>query len=108
MTSDNAEDGVETEARALAQWFGREEWLKDPALDTIRDARSVVDNFNVQIPVIARSTNRQLSLRGFLLLTDGIDRINEQISPDLVEFAASRTNLGDGTIVVAHDFDPAL
>src|SRR5947209_6811689 len=83
MLFHNSLHGVEAEAGAFSNSFGGEERLKDVRLYCGRDSRSIVSNLNHDAPVVAISSNSQLTFPAHR-----INGIVDQVGPYLIELAA--------------------
>ena len=75
--------------------FGGEEWLEDMGLHFRRDAWPVIADLD-QYPIqFARGADAQ-----FTLAVHSVDSIVDEVGPDLVQLAAVRADLRQGTIEI--------
>ena len=79
----DALDGVEAETGALSDALGGEKRFEDMGADVRWNSRTVVDDLDHDPLVIAIRADFQ-----FALAIHGVDRIVDQVGPNLVEFAA--------------------
>ena len=87
VVADQAPDDVEAQAGALPDRLGGEERIEDALADLGRDAGSVVDDADDDaLPLAVR---RHLDAAG---IRDGIERVVDQVRPDLVELADEAAN----------------
>src|SRR5205814_6174919 len=77
VTDDQSQTGTGADA------FGGEKWLEDARLEVRRNASTVVHDLDDQLIVFQESADANLT--GTI---DRIDRIINQIGPDLIEFAS--------------------
>jgi hypothetical protein len=81
----NSLDGVQTEACALPNSFGGEKGLKDVGLYLVRNPWAVIANLNHNATIVAVGSDAELAFS-----PHGVNRVIDNIGPDLVEFAAKR------------------
>src|SRR5258708_7166703 len=85
MAANNPVNGVQSYSSALADVLGREEWLKEMRFHHVGNTGSTVDNLNETEIELSGSSNYQITLTAH-----GIDRIVNEIGPDLVQLASAR------------------
>src|ERR1700685_4814540 len=81
----NSLDRVQAQARASPHSFGREKRFKDVGLYLFRNSWTVVADLDYYATVIAIGSGAQ-----FALAVHRVNRIIDNVGPDLVEFAAKR------------------
>src|SRR5258705_11985109 len=91
--TDDAVTDDQAKAGACADGFGREKRLEHARLDLRRNARAVVHDLDDELIVFQRSADTDLARA-----IDGSDRIINEISPHLIEFAAISPDPRHGAI----------
>src|SRR5262245_9676041 len=79
---------VEAESGTLADRLGREEWIEDARLDVVGNAGPAVANLDAHRIQSALGDDPQ-----FALTAHSVNRIVNQVGPNLVEFASVGANL---------------
>src|SRR5580658_6749074 len=92
----DALDRVQTEARALANAFGSKKRLEDVGLHFFGNSRPIVADFDHGATVVAVSSDAKLAGS-----VHGVDRVVDNVRPDLVELAAKRIHEERNEIVLA-------
>src|ERR1700722_2797733 len=93
MLADNPVHRVESEARAFTHWLGRKERVENAALDLGRDTGAVVDDVDQHERAVSRGANGDLTTGRLGLFRQRVDRVVDQVSPDLVELASLTADL---------------
>src|SRR5690242_15155017 len=103
MLLHNSLDGVQPESGALPDAFGGEERLEDVGLHVSRNSWPVVANFHDYAGIVTVGSHSKLAFAAH-----GVNRIVDQVGPDLVEFAAERIHEQRNTLVIAFHRDTVL
>ena len=99
MLLHNSLDGVQAEARTFPDSFRREERLKDVGLHLVGNSRTVIANLNHSATVVAIGSDAKLALS-----VHRVNRVINDVGPDLVEFAAKRIHQeGIALVIALHD-----
>src|SRR6202789_1330372 len=94
----NALDRVEAQARAFPNSFGREKRFEDVGLYLFRNSWTVVANLDYYATVIAIGSDAK-----FALAVHRVNRVIDNVGPDLVEFASKRIyEEGNALVVTLH------
>ncbi len=88
--ADDALDGVEAEAGAVADALGGEEGFEDVGLNVLGNAGAVVDDFHQNVIAFVGDADAQ-----FALIFHGVGGVVDKVGPDLIEFAAVGGDFGD-------------
>src|SRR5262245_58550536 len=87
MLLDNPVDGVQPQSGALALRLGGEEGFEDATLNFWRNAGAVIADFDENVIWLGRRANPQVALA-----VHRVDRVDDQVGPDLIERAAVSGN----------------
>src|SRR5579872_104172 len=96
MLPDNPLHCVKAQARALADSLSGEEGLNNMRLYFGRNAVAVVSNLNYNAAVIAIGPDSK-----FTIAAHGINRVVDEVGPDLIEFTAERIHQQRNRLVIA-------
>src|SRR5437660_1770165 len=96
MLLHNSLNGVEAEAGAFANSLGGKKRLKDVGLYLAGNSRAVIADLNYYATVIAVGSDAKLAFA-----VHGVNRVINNVSPDLVELAAKRIHEKRNALVVA-------
>lgn len=80
---------VETQSGPLSGRLGREKWIEDPWLDVLRYTRSVILDLHDHTLFFLIGPDRKLALS-----IEGIDRVIDDVRPDLIELTGIGFNVG--------------
>src|SRR6185503_19526995 len=103
MFADDACDGVQAQTSPLADLFRSEEWFEDARPRGSRYSRTIVANLNQNISRFALGAYLQ-----FTAFAHRIDRVNNQVGPNLIELTAISLNLRQRLSILARDGDVFL
>src|ERR1700735_5865784 len=102
MLPDDALDGVQAEAGAFADAFGGEKGLKDVGLDFGGNSRAVVRELDHCATVVGEGSDAKLTGSAHR-----VNRVVNNVGPDLVELATKRIHQeGNGMVVALHRHAP--
>ena len=90
VVADQAPDDIEAQPRALADLLGGEERLEHARADVIWNARPVVYDADDDALAVAGRGDVDLARLG-----NGIERVVDQVRPDLIELAGKATDAGE-------------
>lgn len=79
MFSDDSLHGIESQARALAHTFRREERFKDVSLNLGRDAGAIISDLNYYATIVAVGSHSKRA--GTAHRVDGVI---DEVGPDLI------------------------
>lgn len=91
---------IETEPGAMADILGGEEGIEDPVAQLAGDPRSVVGDLHLGAVSVQPGAQGDRAL-----LTERIDRVVDQVGPDLVELGPARDQRRQGGVVITCDRD---
>ena len=95
----NPLDSVEPEASTFPHSFRREERLKDVGLHLVGNSRTVIANFDYSATVVAIGSDAKLALS-----VHSVNRVIDELGPDLAELAAKRIHQeGIALVIALHD-----
>src|SRR5271163_4421846 len=92
----NSLDGVQAEARAFPNSFGCEKRLKDVRLHLAGNSWAIVANLNYNATVVLVGSDAQLAF-----CVHCVNRVVNDVGPDLVELAAKRIHQQRNALVIA-------
>ena len=95
-------DDIEPQPGAGAHALGREEGLEDSLLDLQRHARTIVGDLDFDAVLGPRRAERELALA-----SHRVDRVVDQVGPDLVQLGTVTGDARQLRVVVARDGDIA-
>src|SRR4051812_21535241 len=103
MLAHDARSGIQSQPRSLANAFGGEKWFKDVWQDFIRNPGTVVRNLHHYACVFTIGAEAKLTLA-----THRVNRIVDNVGPDLVQFAAKGIHEEWNPLIVTLDRNSAL
>src|SRR5581483_5790947 len=101
--NDDVVGDMQTQARAESDGLGRKERVKNARLNIGRNARTRIANLNTHVVGFAVGAERK-----FAFAFHRVNRIVNDIRPDLIQIAGVRFNLGEVALIVAIDGDALL
>lgn len=87
MLSDDGLYSVQPQTSSFTNALGREKWIKDMGLYLRRNSRAAIADFDHNIVVIAESSHPK-----FTLTEHGVDRVLDEVGPDLIQLSSHRVN----------------
>src|SRR5262245_40922464 len=103
MLLDNPVDGVQPQSGTLALRLGGKERLEDAPLNFWRNAGAVISDFDQDVIGLGRRANPQVALA-----VHRVNRVDDQVGPDLIERAAVSGNARQVVGVLADHGNAAL
>ncbi len=100
LVHDDPPGDVQPQPGALADRLGGEERLEDPRDDVGRDARAGVADLDLRRVVASPGPEGERAVAAHRL-----QRVVDQVRPHLVQLRAVHRNVGQHSVVVAHDLD---
>jgi hypothetical protein len=87
---------IQAEARALPNSFGGEKRLKDVGLYLGGNPRAVISDLDHNTTILAIGSDSKLALS-----PHGVDRVVNNVGPDLIELAAKRIHEKRNALIIA-------